>query len=137
MEKKYDISFNKQSKVKENIKEAIEYMDDNFEKEIKVGELADMCHISEPYFRKAFFEYTNLLPNEYLNVVRIHNACEYIKKGYDSMSEVAFKVGYSTQSTFNRNFKKYMGVTPNEWRNHPENYESKLLRYKISTYDGW
>lgn len=40
-------------------------------------------------------------------------------------------------STFNRNFKQMMGVTPVEWRKRPENYEQRLLNYEIHTEKGW
>ena len=44
---------------------------------------------------------------DYLNQVRIKKACDMIRKTGYSMEEIAVKVGFSTTSTFNRNFKKY------------------------------
>lgn len=47
------------------------------------------------------------------------------------------KCGFTTNSTFNRNFKQLMGVTPLEWRKRPESYEQQLLRFDIHSEKGW
>ena len=51
--------------------------------------------------------------------------------------EKAQKVGFTTTSTFNRNFKKYLNTSPYQWKISPENYERKLLNYNISALKGW
>ena len=55
----------------------------------------------------------------------------------DPIADIAYKTGFETLTTFNRNFKKILGISPREWRNHPENYERKLLEYNIQTEEGW
>ena len=52
------------------------------------------------------------------------------------MDVVAQKVGFTTTSTFNRNFKKYLNTSPYQWKISPENYERKLLNYNISAVEG-
>ena len=74
---------------------------------------------------------------EYVNLVRIQAACELLKKTNDSMEDVAQTVGFETTSTFNRNFKRIIGSSPYQWKIHPDNYEGKLLNYKISALKGW
>ena len=44
---------------------------------------------------------------------------------------------FGNVSTFNRNFKKIIGVTPYQYKRTSDNYESKLLNYKISAKKGW
>ena len=46
-----------------------------------------------------------------------------------------YKVGYTTPSTFNRNFKKFTEKTPNEWKR--ENYDKNLSECSISAQKGW
>ena len=116
---------------------AMEYIKRHYDEEIKIGELADWCHISETHFRRVFSSYTNMSPLEYINQVRIRNACEYLKKTDESIAVIASKCGFSTNSTFNRNFKHILGVTPMEWRKRPENYERELLRFEIHSEKGW
>ena len=104
---------------------------------IRVEELARVCHMSETHFRRVFESCINMSPVDYVNLKRVQKACDLMKKTNDSMDMVAEKVGFSTTSTFNRNFKKFLGTSPYQWKINPENYENKLLNYRISAVKGW
>lgn len=119
------------------IAKALDYTSDNYDKVITVGQMARICHISETHFRRVFEHSMNMTPVEYINLVRVQMACEYMKRHHDSMEVVAVKCGFQTISTFNRNFKKIIGMTPYQWKIHAKNYEGKLLNYKISALKGW
>lgn len=119
------------------ISPALFFISDYYAEKIKVGKLASLCHMSETHFRRVFVTYMNMTPVEYVNLVRIRMACEILKKSEDSMEEVAEKSGFDTLSTFNRNFKKLIGDSPYQWKKQTENYEQKLLNYRISAYRGW
>lgn len=119
------------------IAQALDYISKHYKEEMKVGMLADVCHISETHFRRVFKESMNMPVVEYVNLVRIQAACELLKKTNDSMEDVAQTVGFETTSTFNRNFKRIIGSSPYQWKIHPDNYEGKLLNYKISALKGW
>ena len=108
------------------------YMED-----IKVEDLAKSCHISETHFRRVFTSYMKMLPLEYINTVRINTACELLQKTDEPVADIAHKCGFTTNSTFNRNFKQLMGVTPVGWRKRPENYEQQLLNFDIHSEKGW
>lgn len=108
------------------------YMED-----IKVEDLAKSCHISETHFRRVFTSYMKMSPLEYINTVRINTACELLQKTDEPVADIAHKCGFTTNSTFNRNFKQLMGVTPVEWRKRPENYEQQLLNFDIHSEKGW
>ncbi|MBP3476193.1 MAG: helix-turn-helix transcriptional regulator [Lachnospiraceae bacterium] len=119
------------------IAEALDYISRHFEEDLTIGDLAVVSHMSETHFRRIFLKNMNMTPSDYLNMVRVHAACEYMKKHSTSMEMVAEKCGFQSVSTFNRNFKKIVGITPYQWKIHPENYEGKLLNFKISAYKGW
>lgn len=119
------------------IAEALDYISRHFEEDLTIGKLAAVSHMSETHFRRIFLKNMNMTPSDYLNMVRVHAACEYMKKSSVSMNLVAEKCGFQSVSTFNRNFKKIVGITPYQWKIHPENYEGKLLNFKISAYKGW
>ena len=84
-----------------------------------------------------FSKCMNMTPVEYINWVRIKTACDELKRTNDSIGDIAVRAGFSTLSTFNRNFQKVMGISPREWRAKPEHYERKLLKYDIKTQEGW
>jgi AraC-like DNA-binding protein len=116
---------------------ALNFINEHYTSEIKVQELADVCGLSESHFRRVFEENMNMSPMEYTNFVRVQRACELMKKSDEPIEHVAAKCGFTTQSTFNRNFRKYLDTTPYQWRTNPENYEAKLLKYNISAHRGW
>lgn len=116
---------------------ALHYIGKHYAEDLTIGDLAGVSHMSETHFRRVFQKVMNMTPSDYLNLVRVQMACEYMKKHTDSMELVAEKCGFQSVSTFNRNFKKILGITPYQWKIHPENYEAKLLNYNISAYRGW
>lgn len=116
---------------------ALHYIGKHYAENLTIGDLAAVSHMSETNFRRVFQKAMNMTPSDYLNLVRVQGACEYMKKSTDSMEMVAEKCGFQSVSTFNRNFKKVLGMTPYQWKIHPENYEAKLLNYNISAYRGW
>lgn len=126
-----------ESKFSVMIAQTLQYISTHYAEPIKVKELASMCHISETHFRRIFSSYMNMSPLEYINQVRIRMACEHLKRTDEPIAEIAVKCGFSTNSTFNRNFKQLLGVTPMEWRKRPENYERQLLKFEIHSEEGW
>ena len=116
---------------------ALHHIGKHYAEDLSIGDLASVSHMSETHFRRVFQKIMNMTPSEYLNLVRVQMACELMKKSEDSMEMVAEKCGFQSVSTFNRNFKKIVGTTPYQWKIHPENYEAKLLNYKISAHRGW
>ncbi|MCI8796558.1 MAG: AraC family transcriptional regulator [Dorea sp.] len=113
------------------ISRALDYISFHYNEPLKIGQLADWCHISETHFRRVFSSYMQMSPLEYINLVRIQNACDYLKKTDESISDISYKCGFSIVSTFYRNFKQIMGVTPYEWRKRPENYEQQILNSDV------
>lgn len=126
-----------QSRGVSQISFALHYIGVHYAEELTIGDLAEVSHMSETHFRRVFQKIMNMTPSDYLNLVRVQMACEYMKKHEDGMELVAERCGFQSVSTFNRNFKKVLDITPYQWKIHPENYEGKLLDYKISAYKGW
>lgn len=124
-------------KVTNMISRSLDYIANNYMHNIKAEDIAGHCHVSETHFRRVFTEHMHMTPLEYLNFVRIRTACEYLKTTDTAVAEIAHKCGFATNSTFNRNFKQIMGVTPIKWKQRPENYEQRLLDFNIHTEEGW
>ena len=115
----------------------LDYISDHYSEPLKVGDIAKWAHISETHFRRVFLAHMNMSPLEYINLVRIQAACEYLKKTDEPVAMIAAKCGFGVSSTFNRNFLQIMGVTPAQWRKRPENYEQQILKYQIRPEEGW
>lgn len=95
------------------ISEAIEYIHDNFTNgDISVSSLAEMCHMSDTYFRRLFVEKTSVTPAKYINALRLGYAFELLKSKYFNIREVSEKCGFKTVSYFSEFIKKETGVSP-------------------------
>jgi len=119
------------------ISQSLDYISMHYMEPLKTEDIAATCHMSESHFRKVFSRYTSMSPMEYVNIIRIQAACDYLKRTDDFVTDIANKCGFPTFSTFSRNFKKVTGVSPNEWRKRPDNYEQQLLKSQIHSEEGW
>ena len=119
------------------ISDTLDYIADHYRENIKIARLSANCHLSESHFRRLFSKYVHMSPAEYVNLVRIRTACEYLKKTDKSVTDIATECGFAADSTFNRNFRKMVGMSPAEWRKRGENYEQQLLKFDIQTEEGW
>lgn len=124
-------------KITNMISRSLDYISDHYMEDIKIENLAKSCHISETHFRRLFTSYMKVSPLEYINTVRIQTACDLLQKTDAPVADIAHKCGFTTNSTFNRNFKQLMGVTPIEWRKRPESYEQQILKFDIHSEEGW
>lgn len=116
---------------------ALDYISEHYMEPIRIEKLASLCHISETHFRRAFSVSMHMGPLEYINTVRIQNACEMLRRTDDTVANIAYKCGFFTLSTFNRNFKHSTGVSPVEWRKQPKNFEQQIFKYTVHYEQGW
>lgn len=116
---------------------ALKYMEDHYTENIKTQELADACNLSETHFRRLFQEKMNCTPQEYLIRIRIHFACTLLQDENVGIEEAATKCGYISMSTFNRNFRKVMKMSPKQWRQEGALYTVDMSRYSVMVEDGW
>ena len=78
--------------------------------------MARSCSMSESYFRKVFAQLTGVAPLEYVNRYRIHRAVNLLHLTRESVQNIAGRCGFSSIAAFNRNFKRYAGSSPSQWR---------------------
>ena len=93
-----------------------DFIDENFSQPITLSMLANHLGFSETYCSKIIKQKNKVGFSEYLNQVRIREAIYFLESSDMSVTEVCSAVGYSSVSTFNRNFKRIAGVSPTEFR---------------------
>lgn len=99
------------------IKEAINYIEQNFQNNISIEDIAAVCGINRSYFGKIFRNSIGRSPQEFLMNYRMVKATELLKLTSLSIADVGSAVGYENQLHFSRAFKNIYGVSPREWRN--------------------
>lgn len=110
---------------------ALDFIDENFAREIRAADIARAAYVSETNLRQMFGNYCGMPPMQYVNLVRIKAACKLILKYDSNINETAYKVGFSNISTFINNFKLYVGETPKQWKKKMNSAEKKLSDYDI------
>lgn len=98
------------------IHEAIEFVEHNFQNDISVEDIADVCGLNRSYFGKIFKEALGKSPQEFLLNYRMVKAAELLKLTKLSVGDISSAVGYGNQLHFSRAFKSIYGVSPKKWR---------------------
>ena len=98
------------------IQEAINYMEHNYQRDLTVEEVADVCRLNRSYFSKLFKESMGCPPQEFLIRLRLAKAAEMMKLSGNSIRDIAMGCGYPNQLHFSRAFKKRYGLPPRQWR---------------------
>lgn len=89
------------------------YIDDNFsEQKLTLEKISDELLYSPKYISSIFKKHFKIGITEYLNNLRIHNACTLISQGFTNVSDIASHCGYSDPLYFSKVFKQKIGVSP-------------------------
>jgi AraC-like DNA-binding protein len=99
------------------IHEALNYIEHNFQNNISVEEIADVCGLNRTYFGRIFKKAIGKTPQEFLLNYRMVKATELLQLTRLSVGDISNAVGYSNQLHFSRAFKNIYGISPREWRN--------------------
>lgn len=99
------------------IKEALSFIEQNFQNNISVEDIAACCGLNRSYFGKIFRETMEKSPQEFLMSYRMAKAAELLKLTQLSIGDIGNAVGYPNQLHFSRAFKNIYGISPRDWRN--------------------
>ena len=95
------------------------YIDRNCAQPLKLEELAPLFGYNASYLGKLFREKAQCSFNEYLDRARMEQAKAMLSSGNKRVYEIAQELGYKDVDYFHKKFKKYVGVSPNEYRRAP------------------
>lgn len=116
---------------------ALAYIDKNYMQPITIGELAELCFISETQFRRVFHSIMNTSPLDYLNSTRIYKACGLMRSTDASILLISEQVGFHSISSFNRCFSKFMETAPRTWRKQMQKSRPVSGKQTIEEFSGW
>jgi AraC family transcriptional regulator len=110
------IELSRAGPVDRRLRRAIEFMHDNFSRELALEEIASAAYLSEYHFARLFKQITGVTPHVYLANVRLERARRLLADTALPISEVASMVGYQSQSHFSKMFRSVTGITPKAYR---------------------
>ena len=98
------------------VRKAVDLMKANVRERICFDEVARNVGLSRPHFFALFKEQTSLTPNVYWNTLRMQEALRQLQWSRESLTSVAWNLGFTTQGNFTRFFRDHAGVPPTLYR---------------------
>ena len=98
------------------LRHVIEFISDNYGRDVKLAELAQVAGMSSFHFAREFKRTTGTTPHQYLIKFRIERAKALLATRDLPLIEVGLRSGFSHQSHFTRLFRRVTGTTPHSYR---------------------
>ena len=98
------------------LKRATDYIEAHLTGPVSLADFASATGLSRMYFAAQFRAATGFRPHEYLLRRRIERARELLVSTHLTITEIAYSVGFQTQSHFTTVFNRLVGQTPRAWR---------------------
>lgn len=95
----------------------LKYIEGKCFEKISLTELASKCFYNPSYFSKIFKECYGKSLTDFIYEKRMNEAIRLLKESNLSIEDICYSVGYKDRKQFYKIFKKYVGKTPNEFRN--------------------
>ena len=99
-----------------HFEKSLRHIHSAYHTDLRIPELAKMENLSHSRYITLFREQTGLSPTAYLIGLRIRVACELLKTTDLSIAQISLTVGYADAHFFSKLFKKYVGLSPKQYR---------------------
>ena len=110
------VKSNRVSKTNSFVNRAKKFIEENYNRQISVRDVAHNVCISESYLKSVFRKSCGYTYSEYLTKIRIDKARELLNTTEKTVTEIAFDVGYQTPNAFSAIFKKTTNLTPTQYK---------------------
>lgn len=104
------------SRYSKTIRDAISYIRDHLTENIRIEDLCEAVYLSRSRLSALFREETGMTVTEYIRVLKIKKAQEFLTQADKTPLEISTYLGFSSQSYFQNVFKEVTGMTPGEFR---------------------
>lgn len=101
----------------ERINKVYQFIMDNYADSPTLEQIADVANMSATAFCRYFKSHTHKTYTQFLNEIKIGNACKLLMDNNHSISQVCYEIGFNNFTHFNSQFKKIIGITPREYKN--------------------
>lgn len=100
----------------ERIAEAIDYIQQNFQQQPQLDEVAAYIHLSPAHFQRLFTEWVGTSPKKFLQYISVEHAKKILKQEQGSIFDATFATGLSSTSRLHDLFIQIEGMTPAEYK---------------------
>lgn len=96
----------------DRLNRVFEFVMQEFHREIRIAEVADMVHMSETAFSRYFRQRTRKTFSEFLGEIRLGHASKLLLEDKLSVAEICYESGFNNLSNFNRQFRAFYRTSP-------------------------
>lgn len=107
---------NETQQIEDPIRRSLDYLNNHITENIRLEMLADAAGYSLSRFKYKFKETVGITPAEYVTMQKIELAKRRLIEGNESITELAYNLGYSSSNYFCSVFKKLMNCSPQNYR---------------------
>lgn len=97
---------------------AISYIEKHFDENISLDTVAKEIGCSYEHLSRVFKKSSGMTFIKYVNRIRVYESLAQLKLTKLTITEIALNHGFETLRSYNREFKKILGMTPTEYRNN-------------------
>ncbi len=99
------------------LEKVLQYVESNYKtNDCSLMELSKLFNYDYAYLSKYFVKHVKIKFNHYINMRKIFESCNLLISTQKRIIDISNDVGYASLRSFNRNFKKIMGISPEEYR---------------------
>ena len=99
------------------INKSEDFIEDNLSEKITLDMIANHLNISKYYYHHIFSQNSKETLKGFITRIKMERSAIYLVVNESiSITEIAFKYGYSSSSSFNKVFKKHFGMNPTQYR---------------------
>jgi AraC family transcriptional regulator len=110
---------NSQEEYIKRIEKVVHFMEENLTEDLDLKTLSSKACFSQFHFHRIFKSIMKETPVDYVNRLRVEKAASALTHLPDvKISEIAYRLGFSSPTSFTRSFKKHFGLSPSEFKIH-------------------
>jgi len=104
----------------EQLQKAIHYIEEHYDEQLAISDVAKYSNFSATHFSRLFKKEIGRNFVDYVAFTRIIKSLPYLRKYDYTIEKISFICGFNTPNYFSLTFKKYVGISPTDYRNTQE-----------------
>lgn len=122
----HEVQKNKHKKSSYVLEQCKNYISRNIFRRIYLNEMAEYVGMNSSYLSRFFSEKEGIPLQQYIQREKVRTACNLLKYSDRSVADIAQYMGFQSQSSFSRVFKRWQAVTPLEYRD--QNFQDQFTK---------
>ena len=98
------------------VTDALRHIEEEAEERLTIADLARKAAMSPYHFLRVFNQVVGMTPHQFILRTRLHRAAVRLRRSHEPVLAIAVEAGFNDLSTFNRRFRRMMGISPTMFR---------------------